>query len=148
MRRNFVETLLALIVIAAAGAFAVRLLSVDLGPRGGTYVITAEFDDVGSLVVGDAVTISGLPAGEVVGVRLDPDTLFSLVDMAIDNRYRLPTDTTAAIGSGGLTGGGAVVLRPGAEAAAIPQGGLIVDTKGSVNTVDALGRRIFSGGGG
>lgn len=145
MRRSFIETLLAILVIVAAAGFAVRLLGVDTGPETGGYGISAEFEDVGGLRVGDRVLISGLAAGTVTGLSLDPVTLFSIVDMEMDGRYRLPSDTRAGIGSGGLTGGASIILTPGTSRAALPNGGMITDTDSAENTVDALGQRIFGG---
>ena len=68
--------------------------------------------------------------------------------MTIDVRYRVPADSVARIGSGGIAGGASVILTPGQSRAVAPNGGVITDTQGAVNEVAALGRRLFSAGGG
>lgn len=148
MRRNPVETGLAAIVVVAATLFGLKLFSVDQPGTGDGYLLAAEFDDVGALRVGDPVFVAGVRVGGVSALKLDPVTLFSIAEMTIDPRYRMPADSRAGIGSGGLTGGASIVLSPGTSRAVTPNGGVITDTDGAVNTVDALGRRIFSAGGG
>ena len=133
---------------AAAIAFGLKLLSVEQPGAGDGYTLAAEFDDVGALRVGDPVIIAGLKVGGVSALDVDPDTLFAIAEMTIDVRYRVPADSVARIGSGGIAGGASVILTPGQSRAVAPNGGVITDTQGAVNEVDALGRRIFSAGGG
>ncbi|MEM6491141.1 MAG: MlaD family protein [Pseudomonadota bacterium] len=147
MRHNAVETGLACIVAAAAVAFGVQLLAVDQPGGADGYTLAAEFDDVGALRAGDPVFVAGLRVGDVSALQVDPDTLFAIVEMTIDPQYRLPADSRAGVGSGGLTGGASIVLTPGDSRAVAPNGGIITDTVGAVNPVDALARRIFSAGG-
>ena len=145
MGRSLAETVLALVVLIAAGLFGATLLSVesDEGPRG--YLLSAEFDDVGGLQPGAPVRLGGMTVGEVVDVRLDPITYFAIVEMALDDRVRTPADSRAAIAAGGLGGVASIAIIPGASPSILPNGGEIRNTSSPVNVVDQLGRRVFGG---
>ncbi len=145
MRRSVLETLTGAAVLLAAAAFVFFAYSTaDLG-RGGGYEITAEFDNIGGLAVGDDVRMSGIKVGTVSGQRLDKETFTALVTFSIDPSVKLPTDSSVKIASESLLGGKYAQLTPGAEDDTIPPGGSIRFAQSSVSLEDLIGRFIFGG---
>lgn len=79
------------------------------GAAGGshTYAVRAQFTDVLDLVPNSTVRLADVPVGRVTGIRLAGDPVrghVAVVTLAVDDRYRLPADTTAAIRSTSLLG--------------------------------------------
>ena len=145
MKRSVLETLTGAAVLLAAAAFVFFAYSTaDLG-RGGGYEITAEFDNIGGLAVGDDVRMSGIKVGTVSGQRLDRETFTAFVTCSIDPSVKLPTDSSVKIASESLLGGKYAQLTPGAEDDTIPPGGSIRFAQSSVSLEDLIGRFIFGG---
>ncbi len=145
MRRSLLETITGAAVLLAAAAFVFFAYSTaDLG-RGGGYEVTAEFDNIGGLAVGDDVRMSGIRIGTVSGQHLDLDTFAALVTFSIDPSVRLPTDSSVKIASESLLGGKYAQVTPGAEDDTIPPGGRFRFAQSSVSIEDLIGRFIFGG---
>jgi phospholipid/cholesterol/gamma-HCH transport system substrate-binding protein len=146
MRRNVIETILGAAVILVAAVFVVFAFSttgmerVDEG-----YTVTASFDNAQGITRGTDVRMSGVKIGRVVEQRLNRETYFAEVTMAIDTQIALPADTSARIVPEGLLGGNYVNLEPGGAEERIPEGGRIQYTQGAVNLMDMVGRLMFSG---
>jgi phospholipid/cholesterol/gamma-HCH transport system substrate-binding protein len=146
MRRNVIETILGAAVILVAAVFVVFAFSttgmqnVDAG-----YTVTASFDNAQGINRGTDVRMSGVKIGRVVEQRLNRETYFAEVTMAIDEQIALPADTSARIVPEGLLGGNYVNLEPGGAQETIPEGGRIQYTQGAVNLMDMIGRLMFSG---
>jgi phospholipid/cholesterol/gamma-HCH transport system substrate-binding protein len=146
MRRNVIETILGAAVILVAAVFVVfafsttGMESVDEG-----YTVTASFDNAQGINRGTDVRMSGVKIGRVVEQRLNRETYFAEVTMAIDEQIALPADTSARIVPEGLLGGNYVNLEPGGAQETIPEGGRIQYTQGAVNLMDMIGRLMFSG---
>ncbi|GAB2828060.1 MCE family protein [Actinocorallia aurea] len=88
-----------LVVVLAAGGLAGCTVQ-TVGGTGGSYVLSAVFDDVQSLVVGHSVQISDVRAGTVTGIRLDGYR--ARVTMAL--KMRVPSGTSATIAKTSLLG--------------------------------------------
>lgn len=128
---------------AAAVALAVLLVVVVIGrlpditrsrlpgAAGGshTYPVRAQFADVLDLVPNSTVRLADVPVGRVTGIRLASDPTrghVAVVTLAVDDRYRLPADTTAAIRSTSLLGEKYVALTaPEGGAGSLRSTGLI-----------------------
>ncbi|MCK9249496.1 MAG: MlaD family protein [Solirubrobacteraceae bacterium] len=120
----------ALPVLLALVAVVVAVVLLTGGER---YRVTMVTPDAGQLVVGNHVTVAGLPVGQVTAVRLARDRRAE-VELRIDEpRWRpLPRTVHATIAPGGLAGQAnrvvALEIPPttdGASAATIPDGGAI-----------------------
>lgn len=59
------------------------------------YSLSATFDDVTGLAVNDNVKIAGVVVGKVTGIKVDKG--FAKVSFQVQNRYKLPADSTASI---------------------------------------------------
>ncbi|MGF1640239.1 MAG: MlaD family protein [Rhodospirillales bacterium] len=123
---------LAAILVAVYGG-------VDKEARAGLagYRIVGTFNRVDGLAIGNPVTVGGIEVGRIEGMELDNDFRVRLA-MRIDRRIALPLDTAAAIHTDGLFGSKFVVLDPGGDETALPDGGLIDFTQDSVVVGDLL----------
>ena len=147
MRRNVIETLMGAVVLAVAGLFLTFAYSSATLRAGTGYEIIADFNKLGGVKVGSDVRISGIAVGTVTKLSLNPQTFRATVTMTIDDAYRFPEDTTAAIGTEGLLGGNFVDLVPGGLPDLIEDGGSIEFTQDAVDIVQLLGKFIFSAAG-
>ncbi len=59
------------------------------------YTLTARFDDVTGLAVDDNVKVAGVVVGKVTGVKVDRGR--ASVTFQVENRYKLPSNSTASI---------------------------------------------------
>lgn len=144
MRGNLVETLIGAIVLIAAAVFLTFAYNrADVGTVEG-YELFARFDRVDGVEVGSDVLLSGIKVGTVVDITLDRETYLAVMRFSIDESIRLPEDTSAEVGSGGLLGGKFIALVPGGAEEMLGVGGEIRFTQGSVDIVALLGRAIFS----
>lgn len=149
MRKHVFETVLGAVVLLVAIGFIIFAYSAtDIGPSNSGYRVSAAFDDASGVRTGTEVRMSGVRIGSVIGYELDPETFEAVVTFSIDERIKLPTDTSARILPDGLLGGTFVSLTPGGELEDIEPGGRIAYTQGSINLIDLLGRFVFSGEGG
>ena len=144
MRKNIIETVMGAVVLLVAVAF-VTFAFRSGGVRTVTgYAVIAQFDNASGLAAGTDVRMAGVKVGTVSTQDIDPETYLATVTMNIDERIRLPLDTSARIIPDGLLGGNFISLEPGGEEDTIEPGGSIAFTLGSINVVDLLGRFIFS----
>ncbi len=145
MKQNMVETILGAFVLTVAIIFFIFGTSTaSIGSGGGTYIVNAQFTDIGSLGVGDDVKISGVVVGQVAAIELDPVIYNASVDMAIDDDVELPYDTSARITSEGLLGGTYMALDVGGDSEMLVEGDSIAITQSAQNLEQLLGQFIFS----
>lgn len=134
--RNILVGVIALIALGLLSSVTFGGKKVGAAASSG-YVVSASFNRIDGLNVGDDVRMSGIKIGEVSRMRLGPN-FEAIVDLRIENPVGLPTDTSAAIHTDGLFGSKHVVLVPGADEAELKAGGRIDLTQDSVVVTDLL----------
>jgi phospholipid/cholesterol/gamma-HCH transport system substrate-binding protein len=120
MRTDSVVVIWALLfVLLGLGALAFLTMQLPakglevLGEARG-YEVTAQFGNIGSLAVGDPVTMAGIPIGRVAKIALDRVDYEALVTLRLRAEYnRIPADSEASIDTVGLLGGQYVAIGPG-----------------------------------
>ena len=144
MQRNMLETVMGAIVLLTAVAFV--LLAYEAANIRGTdgYELEAEFGATGGLSVGDDVRISGIKVGRISRQELDPVTYAARIVMSLDERIRIPADSSARITAASLLGGNYLELIPGADEDMMKPGEVIYDTRDPVSLTDLLGKAVFS----
>ena len=144
MQRNMLETVMGAIVLLTAVAFV--SLAYEAANIRGTdgYELEAEFGATGGLSVGDDVRISGIKVGRISRQELDPVTYAARIVMSLDERIRIPADSSARITAASLLGGNYLELIPGADEDMMQPGEVIYDTRDPVSLTDLLGRAVFS----
>lgn len=144
MQRNMLETVMGAIVLLTAVAF-VSLAYEAANIRGNDgYELEAEFGATGGLSVGDDVRISGIKVGRISRQELDPVTYAARIVMSLDERIRIPADSSARITAASLLGGNYLELIPGADEDMMQPGEVIYDTRDPVSLTDLLGKAVFS----
>ena len=144
MQRNMLETVMGAIVLLTAVAFV--SLAYEAANIRGTdgYELEAEFGATGGLSVGDDVRISGIKVGRISRQELDPVTYAARIVMSLDERIRIPADSSARITAASLLGGNYLELIPGADGDMMQPGEVIYDTRDPVSLTDLLGKTVFS----
>ena len=132
------------IVLLTAVAFV--SLAYEVANIRGTdgYELEAEFGATGGLSVGDDVRISGIKVGRISRQELDPVTYAARIVMSLDERIRIPADSSARITAASLLGGNYLELIPGADEDMMQAGEVIYDTRDPVSLTDLLGKAVFS----
>lgn len=124
---------------------AFKVSGLTLSHQGGTYVITADFDDIGSLKVRAPVQVSGVTVGRVSGINLDPNSFRAHVSMQINKQYNnFPIDTSASIYTQGILGSNYIALGPGFETENLQSGGHIETTHSALILEKLIGQLLFS----
>lgn len=96
-----------------------RELSVD----GASYEVTAQFENVGSLKSGAAVSMAGVTVGRVDSITFDQNVYKAVVRMRIASSFnRIPSDSDAAIMTSGLLGGQYIGITAGGAEEFLKQG--------------------------
>lgn len=144
MQRNMLETVMGAIVLLTAVAFV--SLAYEAANIRGTdgYELEAEFGATGGLSVGDDVRISGIKVGRISRQELDPVTYAARIVISLDERIRIPVDSSARITAASLLGGNYLELIPGADEDMMQPGEVIYDTRDPVSLTDLLGKAVFS----
>lgn len=130
--------LLALLVLAVL-SFATTTTEKTAG-----FDITADFDRVDGLTVGDEVLMSGIKIGEVTRMILT-ESFRARLTLNIDDGVELPSDSDARILTNGLFGSKFIEVNPGAEEEILEAGGEIEFTQESLVLQDLLDQVIGQG---
>lgn len=108
------------------------------------YEISATFNRVDGLTVGDEVRLGGIPVGTVSGQDLD-ENFRAVVSMWIGSGIKLPRDTSVAILTDGLFGGKHLELEPGGDEMFLADGDRIEFAQDAVIVGDLLDLVIAQG---
>ena len=116
MRESFVETLIGLIVVAAAGLFLWYALATgqEGGSAAGTNEYGVRFENAAGIAPGTDVRFAGTKVGTVRDVQPDFNRDQALVTIAIDSQLELDTDTSVRVQSESLLGGSYLGIERGA----------------------------------
>lgn len=129
--------------VAAVFILTFRVASVTAGGEGDTYEVTADFENIGGLKPGAAVTLAGVRVGRVRSIAINPDNFEARVAMRIDNSYGfLPKDTAANIFTAGLLGEQYIGLVPGGEETNLADGDSIKFTQSALVLENLIGQFV------
>ena len=109
-----------------------------------TYTITARFDNIGGLKPQAAVRSAGVVVGRVASIRFDDETFQATVEMAMDERFKFPMDSSVKILTAGLLGEQYLGLEPGAEEATWANGDVIIQTQSALVLENLISQFLFS----
>jgi len=139
------DFLVGLFVLAGLGAVAYLSFSVGglsySGPGGLT--LFADFDEIGGLKPRAQVVISGVKVGQVAAIDLDK-SYRARVKLDLDQRLKLPVDTSASIMTAGLLGDRYVSLQIGGEQEGLKAGDQITFTESAVVLERLIGKFVYS----
>ncbi|MEO6927299.1 MAG: outer membrane lipid asymmetry maintenance protein MlaD [Rhodanobacter sp.] len=132
---------------AALAYLATQTSSVANTHQGDSYVVEAEFTNIGQLKERAPVKIAGVRVGQVQSIALSPSHDVADVKLSIDKRYdHIPQDSVATIFTSGLLGDQYVGIEYGSAKQAVAAGGSLARTKSSQPLEEMLGKFFGSGG--
>ena len=135
-------------IFVVIGGAALLFLALKVGNLGAlnnapTYVVTAQFDNIGGLKVRAPVKSAGVVVGRVTDIRFDTQTYRAEVALAVDARYEFPSDTIATILTSGLLGEQYVGLEPGGDEQVLKSGDRVQITQSAVVLEKLIGQFLF-----
>jgi phospholipid/cholesterol/gamma-HCH transport system substrate-binding protein len=112
-----------LLGFAALFFMVTQITNRELSASGKSYEVMAQFENIGSLKPGAAVSMAGVTVGRVETIGYDQQQYKAVVRMRINSQYdRIPKDSDASIMTSGLLGGQYVGITPGGAEEYLKQG--------------------------
>jgi phospholipid/cholesterol/gamma-HCH transport system substrate-binding protein len=147
MQRSTLDLWVGLFVMLGMGALLV--LAMKVGNMSGvsvgdTYVLSANFDNIGGLKPRAPVKSAGVVVGRVSEIRFDNEKFVARVTMNIDKTFKFPKDTSASVLTSGLLGEQYIGLEGGGDAANLNAGDRIRQTQSAVVLEKLIGQFLYS----
>lgn len=145
--QRLIESLVGFFLIIAFIALSVLAFKVSglttLFPTK-SYVVTANFDDIGGLKVRSPVKMGGVQIGEVSNISLDPVTFRAVVSMQIEDQFNdIPDDSSVGIFTSGLLGDNYVAVTPMYSKTFLKNGSNIQFTRSAMILEKLIGQFIY-----
>lgn len=145
--QRLIESLVGLFLVLAMIAMTVLAFKVSgltsLFPEK-SYVITADFDDIGGLKIRSPVKIGGVQIGEVSNIALNPTTFKAVVSMEVKAQYNdIPDDSSARILTAGLLGDNYIAITPMYNTSFLKNGSQIQFTNSAMILEKLIGQFIY-----
>jgi len=129
--------------VAAVFILTFRVASLNGAGEGDSFAITADFENIGGLRPGAAVTLAGVRIGRVRSIVIEPTTFEARVTMRINEAYtNIPKDSSASIFTAGLLGEQYIGLVPGGEDAVLAEGDEIKFTQSALVLENLIGQFV------
>lgn len=128
--------------VAAIFVLTFRVASLDTAGSGSdSYEVRAQFENIGGLRPGSAVTLAGVRIGRVQSIAIDPQTFQANVMMRIDTEHnQIPEDSSASILTSGLLGEQYIGLSPGGMDSVLQDGSEIMLTQSALVLENLIGQ--------
>lgn len=124
---------------------AMRVSNLSAGASATGYLLTANFENAGSLKVRAPVSMAGVRLGRVEAISFDQETYQAVVTMRIESQYdRIPADTFANIFTAGLLGEQYIGLDPGGSEDYLKDGDRIEYTQSALVLERMIGQFLFN----
>lgn len=129
---------------AALLSLAMKVGNLTTSDIGETYLVTANFENIGGLKPRAPVKSAGVVVGRVAGIHFDGKTYEAVVSLNIDKRYSFPKDTFANIYTAGLLGEQYIGLEAGGDEANLQDGDKITQTQDAVVLEKLISQFLYS----
>ena len=135
-------------LFVCAGIGALLVLALKVGNMSGfsvadTYMVYAEFDNVGGLKPRAPVKSAGVVVGRVSEVSFDNDSFRARVTLHVDKRYKFPKDTSASILTSGLLGEQYIGMDGGGDEQMLKEGDRLLITQSAVVLEKIIGQFLY-----
>lgn len=132
--------------IAAVFILTLRVASLNkVGDSGSSFVVSAKFDNTGSLGPGASVKLAGVRIGRVRSIAIDPQTFQAVVKLEIDGSHNnIPQDSDAKILTSGLLGEQYIGITPGGDDQPLKDGDEIKFTQSALVLENLIGQFLTS----
>lgn len=147
MGRKGIETLVGLFVLLGMLAIvflALKAANLASFRLGNTYVVSANFDNIGGLKVRAPVKSAGVTVGRVTAIALDTQSYQGNVTIELEQGVQFPEDTSAKILTSGLLGDQYIGLEPGGSDKNLKAGDRIRMTQSAVVLENLIGQFLYS----
>jgi len=136
-------------VFVAIGLGALLFLALKVGNLASfsaaeTYLVKANFDNIGGLKKRAPVKSAGVVVGRIEDIVFDTETYEATVTFSIDKRYEFPKDTSAKILTSGLLGEQYVGLAAGGDTAKLKDGDKLKITQSAVVLENLISQFLFN----
>ncbi len=136
-------------VFVAIGLGALLFLALKVGNLASysaaeTYLVKANFDNIGGLKKRAPVKSAGVVVGHVQDIVFDTETYEATVAFQIDKRYEFPQDTSAKILTAGLLGEQYIGLAAGGDTAKLKSGDKLKITQSAVVLENLISQFLFN----
>lgn len=112
MKSNHFESILGILTLLVALSFLIKFLSINSkNSNDEFYQLNAKFLEVGGLIVGNDVKMSGVKIGVVNDVNLDKDYM-AKVSFQVIGSIQIPKDSLVSIKSDGILGNKYLSISP------------------------------------
>lgn len=147
MKKNSLDYWVGLFVVL--GFAALLFLALKAGNMSSfsfqdTYVVTAQFDNIGGLKPRAPVKSAGVVVGRVAAINFDDKQYLATVTLNLDKRYQFPKDTSAKILTSGLLGEQYIGLEAGGDDKMLAQGSKITMTQSAVVLENLIGQFLYN----
>ena len=109
-----------------------------------TYPVIAKFDNIGGLKPRAPVKSAGVVVGRVADIKFDDKSFQAVVTLNLENRYKMPKDSSAKILTSGLLGEQYVGLEPGGDTNLLVAGDRIKMTQSAVVLENLISQFLYS----
>lgn len=133
-----------LLAFVAIIFLALRVSNANSSNGGPTYVLDANFDNIGGLKVRAAVKSAGVVVGRVADIQLDKKRYVAVVKLQLDERYQFPKDSSAEILTSGILGEQYVGLSAGGDETMLKNHDRIILTSSAVVLEKLIGQFMTS----
>jgi phospholipid/cholesterol/gamma-HCH transport system substrate-binding protein len=135
--------------VAAVFILTFRVASLGGAGEGESFEVVADFENIGGLKTGAAVTLAGVRIGRVRQIVIDRTTFEAKVTMRINQSYdNIPKDSAASILTAGLLGEQYIGLSPGGEDTSLVAGDKIQFTQSALVLENLIGQFVANMGSG
>jgi len=135
-------------LFVCAGIGALLVLALKVGNMSGfsvadTYMVYAEFDNVGGLKPRAPVKSAGVVVGRVSEVSFDNESFRARVTLHVDKRYKFPKDSSASILTSGLLGEQYIGMDGGGDEQMLKEGDRLLITQSAVVLEKIIGQFLY-----
>lgn len=147
MKKYSKETLVGIFVVV--GLFLIGYMTVKLGNVGflgeNKYTLTARFNTVSGLRVGNPINMIGMEIGRVAKFTMDQDNQQAIVELEINKGIDVYDDAIASIKTEGLIGDKFISIDAGGGGDLLADGDSITDTESPTSIMDLISKYAFGG---
>ncbi len=136
-------------VFVAIGLGALLFLALKVGNLASfsateTYLVKANFDNIGGLKKRAPVKSAGVVVGRVEDIIFDTESYEATVSFSIEKQYGFPKDTSAKILTAGLLGEQYIGLAAGGDTAKLKGGDKLKITQSAVVLENLISQFMFN----
>jgi phospholipid/cholesterol/gamma-HCH transport system substrate-binding protein len=145
MKKYSKETVVGIFVVI--GLLCIAYMTVKLGNVGflgeNKYSLTARFNSVSGLRVGNPINMLGLEIGRVAGFEMDQENQQAVVTLEINKGIQIYDDAIASIKTEGLIGDKYISIDAGGGGDLLADGDSITETESPTDIMDLVSKYAF-----